>query len=359
MSRFTIKQPGVFLQNIHIGPPPIEGVSTNTAGFIGETQTGPTTPTLITSWDQFQKVFGSYFGEGKFLPFAVEGFFGNGGGRCFVCRVADGDYVSALAKLEAVEEVALVYSPNAQATAGLSLALITHCERLKRFAIFDSLKGQDPSNVSIPHESAFAAMYYPWIKVKQGETGPLCLVPPGGHVAGIYARTDNERGVNKAPANQPVKGAVDLEYAVTRREQDSLNPQGINCIANFEGRGILVWGARTLSSDPEGKYVSVQRLLIYLEQSLKKGTAWVAFELNNQATWAKVKMQVKGFLTETWKNGMLMGTKQQEAYFVHCDRTTMTQSDIDGGRLNVLIGVAAVKPAEFLILRVNQTIAKP
>ncbi len=357
MSRFTIKRPGVFIEEIGSQPKPIEGVGTSTAAFLGETQTGPNSPTLITSWLKFQTVFGGYFGADKYLPYAVEGFFLNGGQRCYICRVTNGDYAGALAKVEALEEASIIYSPNAQATPGLADALIGHCERFKRFVILDSLKDQSPSNVTKPRESSFAAMYYPWIRVKQGETGPLCLVPPGGHVAGIYARTDNERGVHKAPVNQPVKGVVDLEYAVSRRQLDSLYPQGINCIANFEGRGNLVWGARTLSSDPEFKYVSVRRLLIYFEQSIKKGTAWVAFEFNNEATWAKVKMQIENFLAQTWKNGMLMGTKPQEAYFVHCDRTTMTQTDIDSGRLNVLIGVAPVKPAEFIIIRVNQTTA--
>jgi hypothetical protein len=205
-------------------------------------------------------------------------------------------------------------------------------------------------------ESSFAAVYYPWIYVKQAGSGSLCLVPPGGHVAGIYARVDIEQGVYKAPANQIVQGAVDLEFAVNRRQQDSLNPQGINCIINFAGRGILVWGARTLSNSSETKYVTVRRLLIYLEQSITKGTAWATFEINNEVTWMKVKTTIENFLTQTWRTGALLGAKQQEAYFVKCDRTTMTQSDIDDGRLNVLIGVAVTKPAEFMIIRITQII---
>ena len=205
------------------------------------------------------------------MPYAVEGFFGNGGKRCFVCSVNDGDYAGALAKLEVVD-APIIYSPNAQAVAGLADSLISHCERLRnRFAIFDSLKGQDPSSVTKPGESSFAALYYPWIYVKEAATDRLCLVPMGGHVAGIYVRTDIEVGVNKAPANQLVNGAVDLEVTMKTYQQDSLIPQGINCIRKFAGRGILVWGARTLSSDPEWKYVNVRRLLIYLEQSIKKG----------------------------------------------------------------------------------------
>ena len=359
MSRLPIK-PGVFVQNIRIQPQPIEGVNTSTAGFLGETQTGLNKATLVTSWIDYQKFFGGYFGVDKFLPYVVEGFFLNGGQRCYVCKVTDSDYASALAKLEAVEEVSIVYSPNAQAVAGLADALIGHCERLRnRFVIFDSFKGQDPSSVTKPHESSFAALYYPWIYVKENATGKLCLVPSGGHVAGIYARTDIEVGVHRAPANQLVKGAVDLEVTMKSYQQDSLNLQGINSIRNFAGRDLLLWGARTLSSDPIKKYVNVCRLLIYLEQSIKKGTAWAVFEPNNEATWAKVNATIENFLTQSWKAGMISGAKQQEAYFVKCDRSTMTQNDIDSGRLIVLIGVAPVKPAEFIIFRIAQTTVHP
>ena len=356
MSRLPIK-PGVFVQNVRIQPQSIEGVSTSNAAFLGETQTGPVAPTLVTSFIEYQRLFGGYFGVDKYLPYSVEGFFGNGGKRCYVCRVNDGNYASALAKLEAVD-ASIIYSPNAQATSGLVTELIGHCERLRnRFAIFDSLKGQDPSSVTKPGDSSFAALYYPWIYVREAETGPLRLVPPGGQIAGIYAHTDIEFGVHKAPANQLVKGAVDLELTMKSYQQDSLTPQGINSIRNFAGRGILVWGARTLSNDPEWKYVTVRRLMIYLEQSIKKGTAWVTFEPNNAATWAKVKSQTENFLTQTWKNGMLMGASQQEAFFVHCDQTTMNQNDVDNGRINLLIGVAVMKPAEFIILRITQTLS--
>jgi phage tail sheath protein FI len=358
MSRFTIKRPGIFIEEISTQPKPIEGVSTSTAAFLGETQVGATAPTLVTSWLEFQTLFGGYFGADKYLPYAVESFFLNGGKRCYICKVTNSDYASALAKLEAVEEVSIVYSPDAQSVAGLADALISHCERLRsRFAIFDSLKGQDSSSVTKSHESSFVALYYPWIYVKQTEAGQMCLVPPGGHVAGIYARNDIEKGVDKAPANQIVKGVVDLELTMKSYQQDSLILQGINCIRKFEGREIRVWGARTLSSDPEWKYVNVRRLMIYLEQSIKKGTAWVTFEPNNAATWAKVKAQTENFLTQTWEGGMLMGTSAKEAYFVHCDQTTMNQNDVDNGRINIIIGVAVTKPAEFMILRITQSIS--
>ncbi len=358
MSSFTKKPPGVYVQNINLQPQSIEGVNTSTAAFLGEPQIGPNTPTLITSWKQYQQIFGSYFGSDKFMPYTVEGFFLNGGQRCYVCNVTNSDYVAVLALLEKVEEVSIVYAPNAQAVAGLAGALISHCERLRsRFVIFDSLKGQNPSSVTKPGDSSFAALYYPWIYIKEAETGPVRLVPPGGHIAGIYARTDIEVGVQKAPANQIVKGAVDLELTMKSYQQDILVPQGINCIRNFAGRGILLWSARTLSSDPEWKYVNIRRLLIYLEQSIKKGTAWVTFEPNNLATWTKVKTQTENFLTQTWRNGLLMGTSKQEAFFVHCDQTTMNQNDINNGQINILIGVSTTRPAEFTSLRISQTVS--
>lgn len=359
MSRLPLNQPKTTIPNLKLNlrPSPIEGAGTSIAGFLGETQTGPTTPTLVTSWLDYQKLFGGYFAEGKYLPYAVEGFFQNGGQRCYVCRVTDSDFAAALAKLEAVDEVAIVYSPNAQAVQGLVDALIGHCERLRnRFVILDSLKGKDPSSVTKPDESSFAALYYPWVYVKESGTGRLCLVPPGGHVVGIYARVDVEQGVHKAPANQVVKGAVSTEFSGNQSLLEPLNSQGINTIRSFPDRGIRVWGARTLSSDQETKYVNVRRLLIYLEQSITKGTTWATFELNNQATWTKVKTAVENFLTQTWTAGMILGATQQEAFFVKCDRSTMTQNDIDNGRLIVLIGVAPVKPAEFIIFRVAQTI---
>jgi phage tail sheath protein FI len=354
------KQPGVYLQEVTIGSQPIKGISTSTPAFLGEAQKGPTTPTLVTSWQQFQTVYGSYFDESKFLPYAVEGFFLNGGQRCYIRKVCNNDYATALKELEKIDDISLIYVPNAQATSGLTDLLINHCERLRnRFVIFDSLKGQIPSKVSRPaHASSFAALYYPWIQVHEAATGKFCMVPPGGHIAGVYARTDVERGVHKAPANEPVKGAVDLEFAVSTAEQGDLNLQGISCIRNFIGRGILVWGARTLASDSEYRYVNVRRLMIYLEQSITNGTAWTVFEPNNEKTWAKVTSLVEDFLHRSWQAGMLMGTKPQDAYFVKCDRTVMTQKDVDEGKLIVQVGIAPVRPAEFMIFSVSHQISK-
>jgi phage tail sheath protein FI len=180
------------------------------------------------------------------------------------------------------------------------------------------------------------------------------LIPPGGHVAGIYARSDTERGVHKAPANETVRGVVDLEFQITKGEHDILNPRGVNVIRAFPGRGIRVWGARTLSSNTLWKYINVRRLFIFLEGSIEEGTQWVVFEPNDPKLWARVRAGLTEFLTRVWKDGALFGNTAEEAFFVKCDETTMTQADIDNGRLICIIGVAPVKPAEFVIFRIAQ-----
>lgn len=257
-----------------------------------------------------------------------------------------------------VDDISIVYSPNPKVINGLVGALISHCENLKdRFTIIDAERSS--ANVSNlkprdSHETKYAAFYYPWIQIIDPESGVQRLVPPGGHVAGIYARSDTERGVHKAPANEKVRGITGLEFQINKGEQDVLNPRGVNCIRAFSGRGIRVWGARTLSSNSLWKYINVRRLFLYLEESIEKGTQWVVFEPNDEKLWARVIQTIKQFLTGVWKSGALMGSTPEEAFFIKCDRTTMTQDDIDNGRLICLIGVAPVKPAEFVIFRIAQ-----
>ena len=498
--------PGVYVEEIGIDAKPIEGVSTSTLGILGETERGPTLPKLVTSWMEYQRIFGSYFGKCKYLPYAVEGFFKNGGKRCYVARIiqisatkacltlkteanvealiieaigegafgkkiavktqkngdqktfkliayywktlpqelydpllnlkedcdkprpdvvevydsvsvdasspdcyetkvngvsnliqirkpasapaipkdsTDGiptllagdtcnesdpivlsDYTrtdpnvphgqrKGLSGLAEIDEISLIYVPAVMSVNGLYDALIAHCETLKdRFAIIDVAAGtSDPTK---PGDSSYGAFYCPWIKIVDPKSGLVVSVPPGGHIAGIYVRGDIERGVHKAPANEVVLGADSLEYTFAQSKQDTLNPNGVNCVIAFPGRGIRVWGARTMSPDPIWKYVNIRRLFIYLEKSIEKGTQWAVFEPNNEKLWATVKQAVTQFLTTVWKNGALLGTTAQEAFFVKCDRTTMTQDDINNGRLIVVIGVAPIKPAEFVIFRIAQ-----
>ncbi|GKS58571.1 hypothetical protein YTPLAS18_20980 [Nitrospira sp.] len=237
-------------------------------------------------------------------------------------------------------------------------ALITHAEALRyRIAVLDSGDGQGLREVRAMRaglNSAYAALYYPWVRVIDPRTQTEIALPPSGFVAGIYGRTDTEAGVHTAPANELVRDAIGFETVLTKSEQDVLNPEGINCFCFFEGRGFRLWGVRTLSSDPEWKYVNMRRLLIYLEHSIDRGTQWAVFETNTETLWALIRGVIGDFLFSVWKTGALQGSKAEEAYMVQCDRSTMTQNDLDTGRLLCLIGVAPLKPAEFVIFRIGQ-----
>lgn len=352
------------------GSVPIRGVATSTAGFIGETERGPTEPCLVTSWAEFRRTFGSYFRVGRvrpYLPYAVAGFFANGGRRVYIARVTREDarpgpvrlpeVERGLASFRELDEIAIVYAPDANAVPGLPRAIISHCESLKRFAILDSDDGVSDTGILKPEDSyptGYAAFYYPWIRVADPVSGDSRIIPPGGHIAGIYARTDRERGVHEAPAGVPVKGAMGLEFTISGNEQALLNARGVNCIRSFPGRGILVWGSRTLSDDPLWKHVPLRRLLSYLEESIAEGIRWTVFEPNDEKLWARVRAAVTQFLTGAWESGALAGRKPEEAFFVRCDRTTMTEEDRGNGRLICMMGVAPLKPAEFVIFRVVQ-----
>ena len=236
--------------------------------------------------------------------------------------------------------------------------LINHAERMKyRIAVLDSgdqLSIADVRAMRAQFDSPFAALYYPWIRILDPVTQQEINIPPSGSVAGIYARNDITRAVYKAPANEIVNVAIGFEQLLNKSQQDVLNPEGINCFRFFEGRGFRLWGARTISSDPEWKYVNLRRYFAYLEHSIDKGTQWAVFEPNGEALWANVQRTIADFLLNEWQMGALLGDKPEKAYFVRCDRTTMTQNDLDDGRLVCLIGVAALRPAEFVIFRIGQ-----
>ena len=286
---------------------------------------------------------------------------------------AGADYTSALNRLLALEDVSIVAAPGASAfaaptPASVNQLLIGHAEarRAYRIAVLDPPPSLDPGGVRTLKsliDSKYAALYYPWIRFANplAATDPTepdeILLPPSGAVCGIYARSDIQRGVIKAPANETVTLALGLERDVRFGEQEVLNPLGINCIRALPNRGIRVWGARTLSSDPEWKYVNVRRYFLYLEASIDRGTQWAVFEPNGERLWANVRTTVTDFLYNEWVNGALLGATPKEAFFVRCDRSTMTQNDLDNGRLICLIGVAALKPAEFVIFRIGQKTA--
>jgi phage tail sheath protein FI len=268
--------------------------------------------------------------------------------------------------LRNVPDVSIVAVPG-QGAADIQSALIAHCENsLYRFAVLDP-KTPDASLADIQaqrqaFDTKFAAIYYPWLSIADPmPANPSAIkpfpIPPSGHVVGIYARVDEQRGVYKAPANEVVLGITDLTRKLYKGEQDILNPmpKNINVIRDFraDGRSIRVWGARCITSDSDFMYVPVRRLLMFIEQSIDVGLQWAVFEPNAPALWSRVTRAIVNFLTDVWRGGALEGTKPEQAFFVKCGPSTMTQSDIDSGRLIVIIGVAPVKPAEFVIIRIG------
>lgn len=516
-------------------PVPIKGVKTDVAGFIGEAERGPTTPILIENWAQYQKVFGGSFSTEKYLPFAVKGYFDNGGSELYVARIVDSKAKSAVGYLKSgdgkaltvraigegtwgnrvaikvvsykeesiyesndsdcskdnneeessnieedikfklevyywdsnpagqkslynstkmkivkgepklvesfdnlsidenspdyfgnrvnkvsnyivlsveksdsgltpdstialtylkngsdgssldvndyvgnggsdpslykgltafknIDEISILYSPDATKIKGLALKMVEQSYTLRdRFVILDSPLGctnPDPmrngSSAMGNIVSSYAAYYYPWIKISVSNS--QMVVPPGGYVAGIYARVDNQRGVHKAPANEKIIGAIDLEVKLSNSVVDNLNNKGVNCIRNISGRGILVWGARVLSTEPEFKYISIRRYNNYIQESIAEGLAWTSGWANDRDLWASVNLCIADFLTEEWHRGALLGNNSREAFLVKCDRSTMTQRDIDEDRLIVQAGLAVTRPAEFIVFSISQKV---
>ncbi|HEU5060879.1 MAG TPA: phage tail sheath family protein [Kofleriaceae bacterium] len=391
--------PGVYVEEVDRGSKPIEAVGTNTVGFLGESSKGPTNEAvLITNWSQFVKTFGDFAQCSPYLAHAVYGFFNNGGSRCFVVNVGGGGeeqdltpatvgpgdgkdakepkkaapkgpvdkdalYIgrdggpgrrSGIKCFEEVDEVAIIAAPG-QVSPAVQDALLTHCETRKdRFAILDAPEtitgGID--RLPKPRDSKYGAYYFPWIQVYDPEKGNV-YVPPSGHIAGVYSRTDSERGVHKAPANEMIRGALGLKYQVSKGEQDLLNPKGINAIRHMNG-AVRIWGARTLSSDPSWRYINVRRLFIMVESSIERATQWVVFEPNDHRLWKRVTRTISSFLTLLWRNGALMGTSPEQAFYVKCDAETNPTEVVDAGQLVVEVGLAPVKPAEFVIFRIGQ-----
>ncbi len=275
--------------------------------------------------------------------------------------------------LEAIDEVSLILCPDVMAgydgsdaakerVKAVQTAMIAHCENMRyRFAVLDTPPGLNAQQAKewrdyVNFDSAYAAMYYPWIEVADlsGSGKTSKLVPPSGHVVGIYNRTDAQRGVHKAPANEVVLGAIDLELKLSKGEQDTLNPIGINCIRSFPGRGIRVWGARTLSSNGSWRYINVRRLFNMVGSSLDTGLQWVVFEPNDSTLWAKVRRDVTAFLRVVWRSGALFGTTPDQAFYVKCDEELNPSEIRDLGQLIIEVGLAPVKPAEFVIIRLSQ-----
>ncbi len=384
--------PGVYVEEIPPTARPIVGVGTSTAGFIGVVADDVTMPfkpgrpldpqnivaddrytvaksgekNLITSWEEFKKNFGDMQAGNSNLAHAVFGFFTNGGTRCWVIRVAAD---AALAKLsdmlqifETIDEIAIVAVPGA-VTADQHNDILAHCMNMKdRFAILDGVQNPagniTPAAISPTGRSeagSYGAIYFPWIIVSDPVTNKDITIPPSGHMAGIYARSDSSRGVHKAPANEVVLGASGLERSVTRAQQDGLNPEGINIIRGFDGT-IKVWGGRTRADEPhsEFRYISTRRFFNFLRESIDKGTQFVVFEPNSPALWKRITRSVSDFLLNQWRAGALFGETPNQAFYVKCDKDTNPPDVRELGQVVTEIGVAIVKPAEFVIFRVQQ-----
>jgi phage tail sheath protein FI len=376
--------PGQFIEEAAPGAPPIEGV-VGTAGFIGPTGLGPTDGASrpLGSFDDFERIYGAAdplsFGPNH-LAHAARAFFAEGGRRLYVARVVgDGglppsaaDYAGEPGRVaglfafdagDALDEVAFVAAPGSTElpdAAAIRAVLVEHGERTSRVAVLDVPAGADVGGARTWRAgvtSSWAALYYPWVETIDPAGAGSVLAPPSGFVAGVWAREDLARSPASSGRDEGVRSAAGLERPLTTQIVDVLNPEGVNVLRVVPGRGTVVWGGRTLGDDPEWTYVAVRRYVAYLERSIERGTRWAVFEPNDEGLWRRVASAVREFLSQQWNAGGMVGSRPDEAFFVRCDRTTMTEDDIANGRLVLLAGVAPLRPAEFVIVRIQQLTA--
>ena len=370
------KVTGVYVQELRAGAAPIVGVPTSVTGFVGAASRGPSNKaTRVQSFADFDRLFGGLSAK-LYLGYAVQHFFANGGSDAWVVRVASKATGAQIAKclraLDAVPLFNLLVLPGMSDPAALSAAA-TYCSTRQAVLIVES----PASAATAPQMAQYvtsgvlpktdcAAVYFPWINIPDPvHAGQPIAIPPGGAIAGIYARTDAAQGVWKAPAGQnaTLNGVLGLTFNVTDQDNTALTQLAVNCLQVFPGQGPVVWGARTLlgsdASTSDWKYVPVRRLGLYLESSLYNGLQWVVFEPNAEPLWAQIRLNVAGFMQGLFRQGAFQGQRPQDAYLVRCDAQTTTQSDIDQGILNVEVGFAPVKPAEFIVLKIQVKAAKP
>ncbi|MFF7456966.1 phage tail sheath family protein [Kitasatospora sp. NPDC008115] len=355
----------------------IAGAGTSTAAFVAPLKSGAAEPRPVRGWQDFTRLYpvgaeggGEGGGEaGANLAEAVYGFFANGGTECYVVGTGGGTptaYTAGLTALEAVADVNIVVAPDlwqAESEApAIAKAIAGHCARLgNRMALLHTEQGASAADaVKTPAlfglddtEAQFTAVYHPWIEVP-GVDGTARTVPACGHIAGIWARTDAERGVFKAPANQNVRGATAIEKALTDDENGELNAVGVNCLRVFPDRGLLVWGARTLSTSRDWKYLNVRRLVNHLTDSIRAGATWAVFEPNDERLWASLRSAVASYLSDQWRQGALVGRTPDEAFYVICDQTNNPAERVKAGQVAIDIGIAPIRPAEFIAFRVVQ-----
>jgi phage tail sheath protein FI len=377
----TYEAPGVYSSIVSSGNKPIESVGSSTAAMIGQCSQGPVDKTqLVTSWAQYQKLFGGAK-EGGYLAHAAYGFFLNGGSRLYVYNLGEKkegqteDDIAALIKGEdkgpqqrtglnafkAIEDISLVAAPGFTSQTIHTMLSDHASETGDRMAILDGI--EDLGDVQLNEfprigDTQEAALYWPWIGVYDEAAKKVVHVPPSGHVMGAMARVDSERGVHKAPANEVLRGALSLKYTLTRNEQALLNPRGINVIRDLDDMGIRVYGARTLSTDAEWKYLNVRRLFQVVKQSVTKGTEWVVFEPNNPQLWGNIERNIRAYLKTLYTSGALMGKTPEEAFYVRCDESTNPTENVDRGVVTIEIGIAPVKPAEFVQINIQQKIER-
>jgi phage tail sheath protein FI len=353
--------PGVYVEELPWGVRSITGVETSTAAFVGRASHGPGEAVRVRSFGDYQRVFGPPDPDLQ-LGHAVRAFFENGGARAWVVRVPEPEPLSdGLRALEPVRISGIVCLSGEY-----QVETVKHTfDFASRRGLFVVVDAMDPD----PKEAAAlaralsrepgaenAALYWPPLRAADGSDR---LLAPSGAVCGLFARTDRSRGVWKAPAGEhaALLGPEELAVEVSEDEIPGLEDAGVNAIRSIAGRGIRVWGSRTLSSDTEWKYVNVRRFFAFLEHSIDRGTQWTVFEPNGEPLWAKVRAAVGAFLTGLFRQGAFAGQTIEDAYFVRCDRTTMTEADVDEGRLNIEIGFAPLKPAEFVVIRIGRKLA--
>jgi phage tail sheath protein FI len=374
---YAYRSPGVYREDVYVRPAVV--LPTGVPGFVGfgQARDGAAGPVLLYRAEElaarFEPVAESHLAD------AVAGFFANGGGRCYVSGApATGDrgqaLKDALTTLGPLTDLDLVAVPDAvilpeDAAQRVQAAVIAHCsDHGNRFAILDAPGGKDPDDPGTDVADALsawrrqltlgdvqpanAALYYPWVKVVWADTVGGRPVPPCGHVAGIYARSDARVGVFKAPANEELLGVLDLEFAVDAALQEGLNPEGINCLRAFPGRGLRVWGARTLSLDANWRYISVRRLFLTLTRWIERSLGWAAFEPNTPRLWLRIQRELNVYLARLWEAGALKGASPAEAFYVKCDAETNPTDEREQGRVTTEIGLAAAAPAEFVVVRI-------
>lgn len=343
--------PGVYVEEVAFNAKPIEGVATSTAGFVGAA-IGPRDPVLLSSFVEFEQEIGSA-NVSAFLAEAVRGFFGNGGGRCYVSLGAGRDPICDALDRLAPARVSIVCCPDEHQLEGATAKIAEYCETRKNvFGVLQlPVPLPDPSDLPAPR-SSYVACYYPAIVVR-ASNGSKLTMPPAGHICGAYARTDRDRGVQVPPDGVLLEGVIEVSIDVSDTESETLAARGINVIRRIPDRGIRLSGARTRFDGPELQYVAIRRTLMFMEQSIAAGLQWAVFERNDPLLWASVRRAIEDFLFTQWKDGVLVGPAAEQAYFVRCDCSTMTQADLDAGQLVAVVGVAVVKPAEFVMVRIR------